>query len=92
MRAILGAMLLYWRKSMLIVSGLLLCSGSMLAQKPKPAGEISQQPVWVMQNSGTTAGLRGIYSVDGKIAWASGSDGTVQISLPRLLPLKVNPL
>ena len=77
MRAILEAMLLYWRKSMLIVSGLLLCSGSMLAQKPKPASEISQQPVWVMQNSGTTAGLRGIYSVDGKIAWASGSDGTV---------------
>ena len=32
---------------------------------------------WVMQDSGTTAGLRGIYSVDGKIAWASGTGGTV---------------
>lgn len=30
-----------------------------------------------MQNSGTTASLRGIVSVDGKIAWASGSGGTV---------------
>jgi photosystem II stability/assembly factor-like uncharacterized protein len=32
---------------------------------------------WVMQDSGTTAGLRGIDSVDGKIAWASGTGGTV---------------
>jgi photosystem II stability/assembly factor-like uncharacterized protein len=30
-----------------------------------------------MQESGTTAGLRGIYSVDGKVAWASGTGGTV---------------
>jgi photosystem II stability/assembly factor-like uncharacterized protein len=32
---------------------------------------------WMMQDSGTTAGLRGIGNVDGKIAWASGTDGTV---------------
>jgi photosystem II stability/assembly factor-like uncharacterized protein len=30
-----------------------------------------------MQDSGTTAGLRGIDSVDGKVAWASGTEGTV---------------
>jgi photosystem II stability/assembly factor-like uncharacterized protein len=30
-----------------------------------------------MQDSGTTAGLRGIDSVDGTVAWASGSGGTV---------------
>lgn len=30
-----------------------------------------------MQNSGTTAGLRGIDSVDGTVAWASGTGGTV---------------
>ena len=30
-----------------------------------------------MQESGTTAGLRGIHSVDGNIAWASGTDGTI---------------
>ena len=33
--------------------------------------------VWQMQDSGTTAGLRGIYSVDGAVAWASGTGGTV---------------
>jgi len=32
---------------------------------------------WVMQESGTTAGLRGIDTVDGKVAWASGTGGTV---------------
>jgi photosystem II stability/assembly factor-like uncharacterized protein len=30
-----------------------------------------------MQDSGTTAGLRGIDSVDGTVAWASGTGGTV---------------
>jgi photosystem II stability/assembly factor-like uncharacterized protein len=30
-----------------------------------------------MEQSGTTAGLRGIDSVDGQIAWASGTEGTV---------------
>ncbi|HEV2484035.1 MAG TPA: hypothetical protein VGT08_00740 [Terracidiphilus sp.] len=34
------------------------------------------QPVWQMQNSGTTAGLRGIDSVDGKVAWANGMGST----------------
>ena len=33
--------------------------------------------VWQMQDPGTTAGLRGIDSVDGKVAWASGTGGTV---------------
>jgi photosystem II stability/assembly factor-like uncharacterized protein len=36
-----------------------------------------QTSPWTMQESGTTAGLRGIYSVDGKVAWASGTVGTV---------------
>ena len=36
-----------------------------------------QASPWVMQESGTKAGLRGVYSVDGKIAWASGTGGTV---------------
>ena len=35
------------------------------------------QDVWQMQDSGTTAGLRGIDSVDGTVAWASGTGGTV---------------
>ena len=33
--------------------------------------------VWHMQESGTTAGLRGIFSVDGTVAWASGTGGSV---------------
>lgn len=42
------------------------------AQSPEPA-----QTPWQMQDSGTTASLRGIDSVDGTIAWASGTNGTV---------------
>jgi hypothetical protein len=44
---------------------------------PSPAAEPAAHEVWQMQNSGTTASLRGIVSVDGVIAWASGSQGTV---------------
>jgi hypothetical protein len=33
--------------------------------------------LWQMQDSGTTASLRGIDSVDGVVAWASGTEGTV---------------
>jgi photosystem II stability/assembly factor-like uncharacterized protein len=43
----------------------------------KPATPDATRSPWVMQESGTTAGLRGIYSVDGKVAWASGTGGTV---------------
>jgi photosystem II stability/assembly factor-like uncharacterized protein len=32
---------------------------------------------WALENSGTTSGLRGINSVDGTVAWASGTGGTV---------------
>jgi len=38
---------------------------------------IPSKTPWKMQESGTTAGLRGIDSVDGMVAWASGSGGTV---------------
>jgi photosystem II stability/assembly factor-like uncharacterized protein len=41
-------------------------------QPSKPATQ-----VWSMQDSGTTASLRGIDSVDGNVAWASGTEGTV---------------
>jgi photosystem II stability/assembly factor-like uncharacterized protein len=38
----------------------------------------AQSPtVWQMQESSATAGLRGIDSVDGSVAWASGTGGTV---------------
>jgi len=32
---------------------------------------------WVLERSGTTAGLRGIHAVGGGIAWASGTNGTI---------------
>jgi photosystem II stability/assembly factor-like uncharacterized protein len=52
---------------------LLLAAASLsAAQSPTPA-----QSPWQLQESGTTAGLRGIDSVDGAVAWASGTNGTV---------------
>jgi hypothetical protein len=59
---------------------LLLATANVAAQSPahpqaKP--ELDIQHVWQMQDSGTTASLRGIDSVDGKVAWASGSEGAV---------------
>lgn len=32
---------------------------------------------WVLQESGTSAGLRGVYSLGGGVAWVSGTNGTV---------------
>lgn len=32
---------------------------------------------WLIQQSGTAADLRGIDSVDGRVAWASGTNGTI---------------
>jgi len=49
---------------------LLTCASIAAAQTPAPV-------VWQMQQSGSTASLRGIFSVDGAVAWASGSEGTV---------------
>jgi photosystem II stability/assembly factor-like uncharacterized protein len=54
----------------LLLTLLLAASAFAAAQSPKP-------PLWQMQESGTTAGLRGIDSVDGTVAWASGTGGTV---------------
>ena len=44
---------------------------------PSPSTSQSISASWTLQNSGTTAGLRGIDAVDGSIAWASGANGTV---------------
>ncbi len=51
---------------------LLAVSAFATAQPPTPTN-----PPWQMQDSGTTASLRGIDSVDGTVAWASGTGGTV---------------
>jgi len=34
-------------------------------------------PQWTLQSSGVTARLRGVSAVNARVAWASGSDGTV---------------
>ena len=59
-------------RAMRMVGAALLISAIALGQGAPPA-----QTVWSMQDSGTTAGLRGIDSVDGHVAWASGTGGTV---------------
>ncbi len=43
-----------------------------VAQSPAPAN-----PFWQVQDSGVTASLRGIDSVNGAVAWASGTGGAV---------------
>ena len=65
--------LLPYRSSMriafVLASTLFLVSGVCSAQS------------WQLQQSGTAAGLRGIHAVDGKVVWASGTEGTVLRSL-----------
>jgi hypothetical protein len=57
-------------------------TGVAAAQPParaqaQPLSSTEAKTIWQMQESGTTAGLRGIDSVDGKVVWASGTGGTV---------------
>src|ERR1700730_3058932 len=77
-RAILLAMpIQLWTRILIAGANLTLCCGVISAQKSVPVKAENQSLSWVMQDSGTSAGLRGIYSVDGKVAWASGTEGTV---------------
>jgi hypothetical protein len=67
-----------WMKLSILL--LIALPGTAAAQSSVPAQTLSEtqsQEVWIMQDSGTTAGLRGIDSVDGTVAWASGTGGTV---------------
>ncbi len=63
-------------QTMRLIQLTLLLTASTCAAAQSPA---AAQPklVWLMQESGTTAGLRGIDSVDGTVAWASGTGGTI---------------
>ena len=58
--------------AMRLILFLVISLGLAAAQAPAPSPQ-----VWQMQDSGSTASLRGIDSVDGTVAWASGSGGTV---------------
>ena len=69
-----GGVSIYTAPMRLIRLGLL-----MFAVVTAPVESLSGQaaPGWQMQESGTTAALRGIHSVNGAVAWASGTEGTV---------------
>jgi hypothetical protein len=56
----------YWAGIALLAGGW--AWGQGLNQKSGP---------WAFEESGTTAGLRGVYSLGGGVAWASGANGTV---------------
>jgi len=60
----------HWVGLLVAVSAMAVAQAALHAQPPV-------QTVWQMQESGTTAGLRGIDSVDGTVGWASGTGGTV---------------
>lgn len=57
----------------------LLCTAAalLLASSGLVHAQAVRSGPWVMQPSGTTAGLRGIHAVGGGVAWASGTNGTV---------------
>jgi hypothetical protein len=61
------------------IAAFILLVGASASAGGQTLGTTPQQAnaVWQMQDSGGTAGLRGIDSVDGNVAWASGSGGTV---------------
>jgi hypothetical protein len=67
----------WWNRILIAGAILTLCCDGSSAQKPVLVKAENQSLSWIMQDSGTAAGLRGIYSVDGKVAWASGTGGTV---------------
>jgi hypothetical protein len=60
-----------------LLSLLLIAAAAQLTAQTQTQPQPQPLQVWIMQDSGTTAGLRGIDSVDGTVAWASGTGGTV---------------
>jgi photosystem II stability/assembly factor-like uncharacterized protein len=61
----------------IIQIGLLVAASAMAAAQFEAQSAPPANSPWQMQDSGTKAGLRGIYAVDGAIAWAGGTRGTV---------------
>ena len=58
-------------------AGLLVFVSAMVVAQSEPQARHDAQAVWQLQESGTTAGLRGIWALDSLTAWASGSKGTI---------------
>lgn len=61
-----------FRRAIVAVLVLAWCAGAAGAQTLN-----QNSGPWVLERSGTTAGLRGIDAVGGGVAWASGANGTV---------------
>lgn len=57
--------------------GPLLAACALLLLRSPALAQVPTSGPWVLQNSTSTASLRGIHVVGGGIAWASGSHGTV---------------
>jgi len=64
------------RLSLLFLAATIAAAAQSTASATSQLQSAAQQ-AWQMQESGTTASLRGIDSVDGQVAWASGGEGTV---------------
>jgi hypothetical protein len=56
---------------------LIRCSAALLLTTLAAGAQTAKPPVWEMESSGTTAGLRGVHAVGGGVVWASGEHGTV---------------
>jgi hypothetical protein len=66
------------RKRAVFSSLLFAMSGFLLLASGSAAQTLGQASgPWILEKSGTTAGLRGIHAVGGGVAWASGTNGTV---------------
>jgi hypothetical protein len=59
------------------IGGIIFLAAASSCAAAQTVAPLPAAPAWQMQDSGTTAGLRGIDSVDGTVAWASGTGGTV---------------
>ena len=70
----------FWRAHALVFTAAVVALSTVPALRPVHAqgpAAAASNVVWQMHDSGTTASLRGIHSVDGQIAWASGTGSTV---------------
>ncbi len=59
------------------ITVLLASAACVLAVLVAGAQSTSQSGPWELEDSGSTAGLRGIHAVGGGVVWASGTDGTI---------------
>jgi photosystem II stability/assembly factor-like uncharacterized protein len=56
-----------------LLAGAAACTAAPVAEQPVPVDGLA----WIPQQSGTAASLRGLGVVDSRVAWASGTGGTV---------------